>query len=500
MPGAIAQAIAFFFAMRRYLILPVLLCVAGTLPLLASGDPAGDIRISYLNLDRRSGNIQLAAHYPDQSAVSIRLTALRDFLDCLMDQTAIATDRFHSRADYWIPFLKKQEPADPVGTAACIEISLYQAVLASQLSDYKTASLSLIRAYREIEKNGQILSVPDRDKLSGILGILFSVVPEQAARILRMTGVKPAVLGSFAGLRKYYEESVPGTADRLEGWLLMVTSLKEFSEDTEQAWEFVQQQGNPFPGNPLVLYQSALAALKAGHNDEAIRLLEATPDGFPKPLFPAWNYQLGRCYLNRLDLRAEACLNSFLEDPGGETYRHIATLRLAWSRLVHGQPDEFRQLAQAILTLPQPRTPYDKHAVREVKGTDVPDAELIRLRLLFDGGYYDRCLNGCLLRRQDPFLSGRDAAELDYRTARCYHRLGRREEAISHYLRVISQRDQVQSYWLPNSALQAGFLYKEKGQQDLARTYFELALKLNRYGYREGIERQAKAALAGLVP
>lgn len=485
--------------MVRFL-LSILLCIltAATAVSPAAGqtvDQPGNIKKAYLNLDYKLGNSLLSATLSPDSPEYIRMAALRDFLSCLLRQSEGASSGFYSKAEYWRNKLIRMEPRSPVNYATTAELSIYRAVLASQFSDYRTSSAALIQAYHEIEKNGKYMDVADLNKLSGILGVLFSQVPDKAMKILKVAGIGASGLRSFDGLMDYYSGSAPGSAGQLEGWLLLVTAYKEFSSNPARSREFILQEGDLFPDNPLVCYQSALASLKAGFNNEAIRLLENGMKASPDGSFPLWNYQLGRCYLNRMDPKAAVYLEKFLAAPGGETYRHIGSLRLAWHFLINGERNKALALFKEIKQLPEARSVYDQHAVREAESGILPDVDLIRLRLLFDGGYYEQCLSGCQAIEQRGNLTGVSAVEEKYRKARCLQRMNRTDEAIGSYLQVLEQAGKVRSYWLPNSALQLGYLYKEKGQTDLALKYFNICLDINKYGYREGINRQARAAL-----
>jgi len=454
-----------------------------------------NVKKAYLNLDYKLGNSLLSATLSPDSPEYIRMAALRDFLSCLLRQSEGANAGFYTKAAYWRNMLTGMEPRSPVNHATTAELSVYRAVLASQFSDYRTSASALIQAYQDIEKNGRYMDVSDLNKLSGILGVLFSQVPDKAMKILKVAGIGASGLRSFDGLMDYYSGSAPGSSGQLEGWLLLVTAYKEFSSNPAKSREFIIQEGDLFPGNPLVCYQSALAFLKAGFNDEAIRLLENGIRTSPDGSFPLWNYQLGRCYLNRMDSKAAVYLEKFLAAPGGATYRHIGSLRLAWYFLINGEPNKAQALFKEITQLPKALSVYDQHAVREAESGMLPDADLIRLRLLFDGGYYDRCLAGCEALELTEDLTGVSAVEEKYRKARCLQRMNRTDEAIGSYLKVLDQMGKVRSYWLPNSALQLGYLYKEKGQTDLALKYFNICLDINKYGYREGINRQARTAL-----
>jgi tetratricopeptide (TPR) repeat protein len=461
-------------------------------------DREDDIRKAYLSYDFKLGNSLLSARLSSDSPEYIRMAALRDFLTCLTRQSEGANSGFYSKAEYWRNRLVRMEPRSPGNYATTAELSIYRAVLASQFSDYRTSASALLQAYRDIEKSGKLMDHADLNKLSGILGVLFSQVPDKAMKILKVAGIESAGLRSFDGLEDYYARSAPGSADQLEAWLLLVTAYKEFSVDPERSYVFIRQEGDLFPDNPLVCYQSALASLKAGYNDDAICLLENGMKTGGEVSFPLWNYQLGRCYLNRMDPKAGVYLNKFLATPGGETFRHVGTLRLAWHFLVHGELSKAQVLLKEIKQLPESHSLYDKHAVREAESGILPDADMIRLRLLFDGGYYEQCLAKCKALEQKGHLTGVSAVEEQYRKARCLQCLNQTDEAIRSYLQVLAQADLVKSYWLPNSALQLGYLYNKKGQKDLALKYFNFCLDINKYGYREGINRQARAAIEQL--
>lgn len=462
----------------------------------ASFDP--EIRTLYLNLDSVSGNRLLAKRYDVHNPVFIRLSGYRDFLRNLLVQSKSGYDQFMQRSGIWIQALEKAGIPDNNVPAAIAEIRLYRAMLASQFMEYKTSVVELIDCYKVVAKAGTGIMVSDRNKLSGILGIIFQLVPEQYDKFLRILGVRPSGLSGFIGLERYYTAALPGTVERLEGYLLMITALKEFNQDPAAAWSFIRTEGQLMLDNPLVRYQSALAALKAGDCATAGKLLDLNVSGNQPAPFSFWNYQTGRIKLYQNDPSSLVFLGKFIDNSGGDNYRHNALLMAGWYHLANHQPDMASSYFRRIRELPEPLTVYDRQALHEASGDKLTDPDLLKARLLFDGGYFVQCLETCEKLSVSGKLNAREQGELMYRMARCQQRLGKNEMAISSYLAVIERAESIKSYIVPNSALQAGNLYKNSGQTELARKYYKKCLDLNKYGYREGINRQASKALKDL--
>jgi len=461
-----------------------------------SFDP--DIRKLYLHFDTEAANRLLIQRYPASDPRHIRLLGYREFLNNILHQSKFNTDQYIRQSDGWLKALEKSKGDPVVSLPARAEIHLYRAVLASQISDYKVSATELIASYRIVAKSGLDFTVADRNKLSGILGVLFQQIPEQQSKYLKLLGIRPSGLSGFSGLERYYGAAPLGSVERMEGYLLLLTALKELNQDPEAAWKFAQAESTPMLENPLIRYQTSLSALKAGDCEVAAGFLEAGQALGQDRSIPYWNYQLGRMRLYRSEPAASDLLGAFITNPGGDSYRHNAVLLQGWSMLLSGQKENWSKVPARMKALPTPLTTYDKQALREISADSMPDPDLLRARLLFDGGYYSKCLemSGKLLKNGD--YSRREVGELYYRMARCEQRLGKKSSAIGYFLKVVEDAENIQSYLVPNSALQLGHLYKSSGQNELARKYYQLCLDQNKYGYREGLNRQAEKGLRDL--
>ena len=457
-----------------------------------------EIRKLYLNLDTLGGNRLLIQRYKVNSPDFIRLLSYREFLISLLHQSKKNVEQYLTESGPWIQSLDRLHDAGISIQVALAEIHLYRSVLTSQISDYKTTATELIASYKIVARFGSDFTTSDRNKLSGFLGIIFHQVPDQYVKYLKLLGVRTSGLSGFNGLERYYGSALPGTADRMEGFLLLVTTLKEFSQDPAASWNFVTAEGMPMFENPLVRYQCAMAALKAGNCDKAVELLEIPLPAKAQVTFPYWNYLLGRTKLYQDNPESVICFDRFLQDPGGENYRHSATLLAAEYYFIHGKQDQANKYLEKMKNFSAPLTVADKQALIESSAEKLPKSYLLKIRFLFDGGYYNDCLTTCESMLLAGGYSGPEDGELLYRKARCQQRLGRVLPAIETYKEVIGRAEKINSYFVPNSALQVGYLYKKSGQTELARKYYHICLDLNNYGYREGINSQAQAALREL--
>lgn len=480
----------------RILIVLTLFLGSGIRVIGQPGSNTPEIRKYYLELDTLNGDKLLRKYHAIGTAGDIRLTAYRNFLLILIYQSKVRYDRYMNLSDQWIRGVGKARISEPEAAVIQAEIHVYRAVLASQFSEYRSAASDLLAAYRLVTRWGSRFPTADRDKLSGFLGVIFRQVPERHARYLTLLGVRPSGLSGFNGLERYFSSASAGSVERIEGFLLLVTAFKEFGQDPAAAWKFVQSGQVPEPANPLVRYQSALAALKAGACGEAIQLLDVP--GKPGLLpFPVWAYQLGRCKLYRNDPNAIDYLRTFSGHAESDNYRHVTVLMMSWYYQLTDQEEKAKTVLQEMARLPEPVTPNDRQARTEA-AEGLPDPRLLRARLLYDGGYYEPCISWCQEIQGSMRSVPRMEGEVLYRQARAEQRLGRTTAAIRSYLGVIDRKDAIRSYLVPNAALQLGHLYKQSGQTELARKYYTLCVETNTYGYREGLSRQAHAALEEL--
>jgi len=122
----------------------------------------------------------------------------------------------------------------------------------------------------------------------------------------------------------------------------------------------------------------------------------------------------------------------------------------------------------------------------------------LRIRLLYDGGYFHRAQ--AMLREWGPedFSQHIYRLEFVYRSARLAHALGDWEEAFAKYKLTLEMGSKDTAYYACKSALELGHLYEQKGDKERAAHYYHLCLSLKPDEYRTGLHQAAKTGLERL--
>ena len=127
-----------------------------------------------------------------------------------------------------------------------------------------------------------------------------------------------------------------------------------------------------------------------------------------------------------------------------------------------------------------------------------PDTELLKARLLFDGGYYQKALKALSDVNTDRFKNDRDKVEYQYRLGRIHDELGRDDEALQDYQRTINAGKSLKYYYAATAAVNMGKIYLKKKNSAKAKAYFNLAINMKNHEYENSIEAQAKDGLRHL--
>lgn len=265
----------------------------------------------------------------------------------------------------------------------------------------------------------------------------------------------------------------------------------------DAAWATLRKKRLDPATEPLAAYLTASMAMRIGKNDEAISLLLALPQNPPYTPIPYRDLLLGQAQLARLDPDADKPLLRFVNHFKGETGVKEAYQKLAWHALIHNDRQGYLKYMGLVKTKGAQQSDTDKQALREAESGLAPNPDLLRARLLFDGGYYDKAY--ALLRDKSANYAEADERfqlEYDYRMGRITHKLERFAEAEKHYKQTINRGRKSPSHYACNAALQLGEMYEQQQQTALAREAYRQCLVIAPEDYAAALHARAKAGLA----
>jgi len=135
----------------------------------------------------------------------------------------------------------------------------------------------------------------------------------------------------------------------------------------------------------------------------------------------------------------------------------------------------------------------DKQALKESQSKKIPNTTLLKARLLFDGGYYNKAYN-LLIQNAHQYISESETKhEFDYRMGRITHALKNYPEALIYYNNTINYKGVSQSYYACNAALQAALIYESQNNKESALEYYNKCLSLEPSEYKNSLHQKAKS-------
>ena len=159
--------------------------------------------------------------------------------------------------------------------------------------------------------------------------------------------------------------------------------------------------------NILLNFAASRLASKVGKNDIAINILENRKQ--TSEHYPFWylEYLLGVYKQNKINPNAVKHFENYVRSFKGQNYIKSAYLRISWHYLLQEDFDNFK-LAQAnIYHFGITLVDGDKEAQKAFEKRSQPHPQLLKSRLLFDGGYYQKALKS-LKKIDNPMLLSND--------------------------------------------------------------------------------------------
>ena len=425
-----------------------------------------------------------------------------DFLKVFISEDEELFDSINDISDERYDLLEELDKDNPYRKYFLGNMNLQSAVMRMKFHDYFYAALDINRAYRLLTNNKKAFPgfIPN-DITLGVLHIMIGMVPDNYHWVLRLINMKGSVKQGRRELINALTTSDANPAySYLKNEILFFMGFVELNVEPgrQQLDTLYYQIAQADSNNLLLSYLQVNILMKTGRNDEAIRVFKRVNRMTGHYPFYYLDYLQGECHLRKLKTReAEPYYDIFLENFKGKNYIKDAWRKKAWIALLNGQISDYRYFMDKITEQGNDDTGQDRDAEREAEENQIPEVDLIKARLLFDGGYYLRA-DSVLSLMNDTVLSEEEKVEKVYRKARIADETGDEDIAEYYYRQTIEEGKRLTRYFAGNSALKLGEMYETKGDTLKALDYYNLCLKLDFDEYEAGIHSKAKAGVKRL--
>jgi hypothetical protein len=417
-----------------------------------------------------------------------------DFIHNLLGGPGSEYRRYRADASERIEALKRLDNKNPEYLYFLSAVYLQSSLLDFLERETWHGAKNLYLAHRHIRENNAIYpEYPDNQKILGIMELLLSSVPsnkEWLFKVFRMTGDRETGL-----MRLQWYVNHCDRDDRFEAILIFGMASIYFSSDPVQAFRELSKAHYDGLEGPLYQYVYALAAHKAGKQDEALLMLTRQNPGHDYSCNPFADLLMADILLTRLEAEAGIYYKKFIEQYRGGNFRRMAYHKLSWHYFLQGDDSLYAVNRERAQKLGWDYLEQDKQARSESLDTFDLNHTLLKARVLYDGDRYHDALK-ILLEMPDSGQSTlKDRIEYPYRLARVYHALEDITRAREYYEVALEKGNDFPFYFASYSALQLAGIYEHGGNYQRAEFYYLYCLDLNLHQYTRSIGSAARDGL-----
>ncbi|MFC1222635.1 tetratricopeptide repeat protein [Pedobacter sp. BG31] len=439
--------------------------------------------------------------HPNNSIIPL-LENYVDYFTVLTSESKADFDRLKGNKSKRLDQISDDDKNSPYYLYAQAEINLQWALIRGRFGEYFNAAMEVKRANNLLQDNSKKfpnfhLNLKGLGLINAVLGNLPDGALKTALSTFGIKGNLQSGLNMFEKLADNLPKSSyePFYEEVVFYYAYVLTDVAHSPQAYAKTMRYTERIADT---SLLKSYLQSYVCIKNGHSEEAISILARRPEGGVYQPFPYLDYLEGIAHLNKLDLTAGTYFNRFLQTTKGVNFVKDAYLHLGWIALLKGDKGTYVAFASRAVKNGYTYMEKDKQAKAEASAA-VPNIDLLKARLLFDGGYLSRALQVIDSKKATDYTSDRDRTELHYRLGRIYDDLGKDDQALTAYQETIDEGRNLKYYFAANAAVQMGKIYERRKNIAKAKEAFNTAIAMKNHEFESSIENQARAGLKRLA-
>ncbi|WP_211229697.1 tetratricopeptide repeat protein [Olivibacter sitiensis] len=377
------------------------------------------------------------------------------------------------------------------------EVNLQWALLRGRYGEYLNSALEIKRTNALLKES--IDQYPDflpSQKAYGMVQAVLGALPSGAQKALGTLGVR----GNATKGKEMLENAVKGLSGSVfyDETVFYLAQVYMNITNEQHGYERIESLCKQIDSQSLLkTYILAQYATKSGHGARAISILQSKPSGRAYIAYPYLTYLFAIAKMNRLDSEAKKIFLQFINENKQRSFTKDAYLRLAWISVIEGDKAAYEKYTQLVKTKGYSFEERDKQALNEIADA-APNADLLKARLLYDGGDLQGAKN-CLLRLDPNKMPlQRDKIEFCYRYGRIFQDAGSMANALKFYKSAIDLGSDSPYYYAANAALLSGNIYEQQKNYEQAILFYQKAIDMKNHPYESSIEHKAKEGISRL--
>lgn len=431
--------------------------------------------------------------------ISIVLENYIDFLSTIVGEEEKDFEAFKDKKRSRIKQLKRGDKNSPYYNYSLAHVYLQLAFARFKFEEYLTAGFELRKAFHLLRRNREEYPdfLPNQIDF-GLMHALVGAIPNKYKWLAKLAAMRGSIKQGYDELLEVLNKAKEEEehAYLLNETIFFLTFIElNLTSNQENARELLANINELPNDNQMLVFAKVSIMNKLGKTDEVITLLEnfKIPDSYFKLHYIEYLHGLSK--LNRLDGDAHQHLQNYLNNFDGKTYKRSATQKIAWYYLVNGNQGKYQEYIASVASVGNNLVDGDKQALTESKSRRIPQTDLLKARLQFDGAYYDEALRILENISSQSLRDLIDSTEYIYRKARIYDALQADDKALKAYYSAYTIGKDLADYYAGNSLLKMGIIYENRNELNKAEDYYNRCIDLDFEVYKNSIEQKAKAGL-----
>lgn len=420
-----------------------------------------------------------------------------DLVELINAENEEAYESILRKEDERLELIENLDLKSPYNRFLRAEIKLHWALLKIRFGHEVKAGWNVIQAYRLLEENQRMFpNFEPNQKSLGCLHVLFGSVPENQKWVTKFLGLRGNIQQGMNELRLASKDRIWGLEAKLCTIFIQAYVLKFDDKQNSDLLQLIDNQ----PDNLNFFLLATAVALKENHTEQAIELLKKHPTDPTYIYFPIFElYKAETLLFKGHYSQAINSYMAYLKNFKGKGFLKDTYYKLFVCYWLSGDEKKGRYYLTKIPTNGNAIAESDKAAQKfyenYIKTNILPNKTLLKLRLAFDGGYFEQAADEVENLSEKNFSNTKDQSEFAYRAGRIYQKLNQFDKAIVFFEQSIKLSDGQEWHFGASSSLQLGYIFQAKSQKNKARTYFEKAISYKRHEYKTSIDNKARAAL-----
>ncbi len=448
-----------------------------------------------LQLARAQEKIDSLKEFEPSNMLVYHVENYIDFFTVFIQEEKSVFERLEANKNKRIEYIRKGPDSSPYRLFCEAEINLQWALARSKFEEFFNAGREVYRAFKLLNKNEE--QFPDFIANKKSLAILHSLAESIPGIIRFFGGIEGSIEKGMDEIEQLVEHCETNEFLFTKEVIAIYTYMLFYQSNRKtEAYNYIKNSSLQPSMNPLSTFLMAGMAQRNGYNDEALQILKSQPTGDNFIAFHYLDLMMGKSLLALLDPKAKDYILSFTKNFKGQHFIKEAYQKLAWYELIINE--NFAGYSH-YMSLCQSKgndvVDEDKQALKEAKNKDFPDPLLLKARVLFDGGYYQKSYQ-LLATNSYKFVDPNNSFRVEYlyRLGRVLQALGNYTEALEYFELTLKEGDK-KNYFACNAALQAGLINESQHNIELAKKYFEKCLSLSPKEYKTSLHQKAKSGL-----